>query len=436
MKQIILLLSFFAFGFTLISLFTAASISTPVDNAVVIPDSIQQIFEKSCIECHNSNSKNKRSRKKLEFDRLMNFKTYQIVGKMVDVAEVIVRNDMPPRRFVKKHPEKALTYKDRQLLVKWVNELTEQPKRAQVTFDSQLDELNSQIAKSLTLHNKSTIAVLDFSDTLGNITNLGRYISAELSTRLYFVGEKKVFNRQHINEIVKNSKLSFTGPIDDTIAMKIGKLLGVDAIAYGFLDNEGSVINVNTRLLSADSGKVLTVASVDIPKEEKVTALFSQTVTTISEVFAKSKRPKPVPAKSLEPPVVEKGGLVFELLNAHLEDSAVVCVLKITNPGENHKEFQMRAWFKEDGNTVVYDDLGNAYYISAAKFDNKMVTEMFNVHKTSKTIYAGTSLNLEIHFKDAEYSPKKAKKIKVLKIISEIEPWYTVEFLNVPLNKD
>ncbi len=427
---------FFVLGFTLISIFTGASISTPVDNAVVIPDSIQQIFEKSCIECHNSNSNNKRSRKKLEFDRLINLKTYQIVGKMVDVAEVIVRNDMPPRRYVKKNPEKALTYKDRQLLVKWVNELTEQPRRAQVTFDSQMDELNDQIVNSLTKNKKSTIAVLDFSDSLGNITNLGRYISEELNTRLYIVGEKEVFNKQRINDIIKNSKLSITGSIDDNTAMKIGKLLGVDAIAYGFLNNEGSVIHVNTRLLSADSGKVLSVASVDIPNEKKVTTLFSQNVTTISEVFAKSKRPKPVPTKPKKPPLVEKGGLTFELLGARLEDSAVVCVLKITNPGENHKEFQMRAWFKEDGNTVIYDDSGNAYYISAAKFDDKMVTQMFNVHKTTKTIYAGTTLNLEVHFKDENTSPKNAKKISSLKIISEIEPWFTVEFNNIPLKKN
>jgi len=435
MKQFIPIFSVMVSGIILIYLFTAASITAPSDEVFIIPDSVRKILEKSCIECHNSRSKNKRALKKLDFDELNNIKTYQIIGKMVNVAEVVVNNDMPPRRFIKKYPGKALTYKDRQIIVNWVNELTAQPRQALVTLDSQLEDLVIRSANFLYENQKSNLAVLEFFNQEGNFTKLGRYISDELTTRLFYTEGLKVKERHAINNLLLQNQMVPTDTITGESAKKLGEILDVDAIIYGTIADLPSSVRLSSRLISSDSGQVISEISVDIPKDEKVGFLLSEIIEKPFDLHTPKKSTKP---KSVEPaplPFVEKGGFIFELVDASVVDSTLLCRFKVTNPGDNHKDFRMRAWFKEAGNTVAIDDSGKEYYISAAKFDGKLVKEMFNVHKTIKTIYAGTTLNLEISFKDENSSPKNATKISSLKIISEIEPWFTVEFRNIPLKK-
>lgn len=91
-----------------------------------VPDDVQQIIDKSCIGCHNSDSKNIKGKGKLKFDELPSMKLYKQVGKLADIAEVTAEGDMPPSKFLKNYPDREPTAEERQKVADWANEMAKQ----------------------------------------------------------------------------------------------------------------------------------------------------------------------------------------------------------------------------------------------------------------------------------------------------------------------
>jgi TolB-like protein len=146
--------------------------------------------------------------------------------------------------------------------------------QAQATLDQRMGELSKQISDGLTENQKQTIAVVEFADLRGNVTDFGRFISEELITRLYQTKKFKVIERQLLNKVVAEQKLSLTGVIDKTSAQKLGSLLGVDAIASGTISDLGKTLKVNARLIGTSTAEVFAVAQTEITKDDSVMALM------------------------------------------------------------------------------------------------------------------------------------------------------------------
>ncbi|MEN8187911.1 MAG: heme-binding domain-containing protein [Bacteroidota bacterium] len=88
-------------------------------NQIDIPEDVQAIIDNSCYGCHNTESKNTKGKKKLEFDALNSLKKYKVIGKLTEITEVVSENEMPPEKFLNKYPEKALTEEQKSILINW-----------------------------------------------------------------------------------------------------------------------------------------------------------------------------------------------------------------------------------------------------------------------------------------------------------------------------
>ncbi len=260
------------------------------------------------------------------------------------------------------------------------------------TLDSALGELVDQIVLSLSQNQKSKIAVIEFSDIQGEITNLGKYLAEELTTRLYRTGKFEVVERQLLNKVIQEQQLGLTGYIDDNTAVSLGQILGVDAIASGSITDLGVYVKVNARLISSDSGKVFSVASVKIPKDETVCMLLEQTYESKDITESKNQTPKN--------PIVEKEGLKFELIEARMSDRTVIIKIKITNTTEDDIIFGMIIGFdNKKYTTMIYDGSGNEYIISGIKLGNKFRSFKNSVSQyagAETKIIAGISVNMEL----------------------------------------
>ncbi|HYE75493.1 MAG TPA: CsgG/HfaB family protein, partial [Blastocatellia bacterium] len=104
---------------------------------------------------------------------------------------------------------------------------------AQAGLEQRVSDLGQKISTGLTENQKRTIAIVEFSDLRGNVTDFGRFLAEELITKLYETRKFKVIERQLLNRVMAEQKLSLAGVVDPTSAQKLGKLLGVDAIASG-----------------------------------------------------------------------------------------------------------------------------------------------------------------------------------------------------------
>ena len=112
-----------ALGFGLIS-FTFQTKDSGVksanaDDKFEIPENVQQVIDKSCYGCHNSESPNEKGVKKLQWDKLGEMKTHKLVGKLADIADVTANSDMPPEKFLAKKPEATPTAVEKKILSEW-----------------------------------------------------------------------------------------------------------------------------------------------------------------------------------------------------------------------------------------------------------------------------------------------------------------------------
>ena len=88
-----------------------------------IPVEVQAVIDKSCVMCHNSDSKNSAAKLHISFDKLKNgeYSVGKVVGKLNGIIEVLDEGSMPPGKFIENNPQKKLTDIEKNLLRDWAN---------------------------------------------------------------------------------------------------------------------------------------------------------------------------------------------------------------------------------------------------------------------------------------------------------------------------
>jgi len=93
--------------------------------AFSIPENIQKILEKSCVGCHNSKSKSKKSKMKFNIDKLTNgkYSEKKIASKLRKIVKLVNTDNekkmMPPKKFLNHYPERTLTEDEKTTLTNW-----------------------------------------------------------------------------------------------------------------------------------------------------------------------------------------------------------------------------------------------------------------------------------------------------------------------------
>ncbi len=125
----IITLSVFTLAIAFLMSFTIPekeTIATPEGDKFEIPSDIQDIFDKSCFGCHNTDTKNDKGKKKLMIDKLANLSKAKLVGKLDGIVEAVKENEMPPEKFLEKFPENKLTKEEAKKLMDWANNSAEE----------------------------------------------------------------------------------------------------------------------------------------------------------------------------------------------------------------------------------------------------------------------------------------------------------------------
>jgi TolB-like protein len=196
------------------------------------------------------------------------------------------------------------------------------PELAHASLDDQISALSNKISQEMTEQKKHTIAVIEFADLQGNVTDFGRFLSEELITKLFESGKFKVIERQLLNKVIAEQRLNLTGMVDPESAKKLGKLLGVDAICSGTIADLGQSLEINARLISTQTGEIVAVASTKIFKDESVLNLLSKGKGgTVSAPLAQSSEAAPSSEAKTPPTKVAelKPGTKLEFQDVYFE---------------------------------------------------------------------------------------------------------------------
>lgn len=122
MKKLSILLAALFFGGLLLNFTFIQSEANIIygDDALNMSEDVKGVIDNSCYGCHNTETKNEKGLKKLNFDSFgSEYSNIKSAGKLKEIANVVNDNDMPPAKYLDHYPEKALSEKQKSLISEW-----------------------------------------------------------------------------------------------------------------------------------------------------------------------------------------------------------------------------------------------------------------------------------------------------------------------------
>jgi len=156
---------------------------------------------------------------------------------------------------------------------------------AALAYEKEIKGLATTIANDMSRMGTQRIAVVDFTNLQGRVTQLGRLIAEDISIEL--VNSKsdfQVIDRTHMNTILRELSLSSSDLFDPKRAGEFGKLARADAILTGSVTPFGDTIRVNLKVISTKSGRVISGARRSIVKTKAISSLLERDIETRQRV--------------------------------------------------------------------------------------------------------------------------------------------------------
>ena len=139
-------------------------------------------------------------------------------------------------------------------------------------------EKPDQISKDFKTDDMPYIAVFTFEDSEyeDDQIDLGKTFSEMLTTALIQTNRFQVLERSQLDKILEEQALGLTGAIDDETAVDVGELIGIDAVVVGSSRYFDGQIEIDGRMVDAQSGKAHLAASVSAEDESDLRQASSE----------------------------------------------------------------------------------------------------------------------------------------------------------------
>jgi TolB-like protein len=229
------------------------------------------------------------------------------------------------------------------------------PVFATTDFDKEIDQLSGNLAEKIATAGKKKIAVVDFTDLDGSVTELGRFLAEEFSTALAGTGKGfTVVDRIHLKTLLKEHNLSSTGLIDQNTIRQLGKIAGVDALVTGSLTPLGESVRINVKVLDIETAAVIEANRGNIAMTDAIKSLMVKGINLPASPGSGSII-TPIKTRVETVQKVEEQNFVFEAIACKVSGKTVTFSFFITN---KDKDRGIRIYLR---NTSLYDEYGNEY---------------------------------------------------------------------------
>ena len=140
-----------------------------------------------------------------------------------------------------------------------------------------VEQLARDLGNSVPEGRMLTVAVSDFPDLQGGVSDLGRYVSERLVTRLSARPEKfRVIERRRLDQVLSELRFNLTDLVDPAKAEQLGKMLGAQAIVVGTLSDLGNNVDIDARIIEIGTSSTLPGVSVTLSKDDTVRQLLER----------------------------------------------------------------------------------------------------------------------------------------------------------------
>jgi TolB-like protein len=170
-----------------------------------------------------------------------------------------------------------------------------------LAYEKEIGELSAAIAENIAKSGKTLVAVVDFTDLQGNVTELGRFIAEEFSVALAGAGKGfQVMDRAHLNRILQEHKLIAAGIIDPATVSQLGPIARVEALVTGTITPFEENVWVFVKVADARTAKLISACTGNIPKTGVITELLGKGMETVSDAAIPTPTPTSTPKDKLK----------------------------------------------------------------------------------------------------------------------------------------
>lgn len=227
------------------------------------------------------------------------------------------------------------------------------------SYEKEIKNISQDLAKKIEEAGKKSVAIVDFNDLQGNVMELGRFLSEELSVAISISSKGfEVVDRLHLKALLKEHKLSFTGLINKKSAQKLGQIAGVDALITGTITPFGDSVRVTVKILDINTAKLIGAVTANIPKTKAIEELLERGIGEGFQVDPGGTATSTNPSWRKS---VEVDGFIFKPGVCRRKGSNVICTVSFMNNGNEDREIEI--WARSDFPGCLVDNLGNKYKI-------------------------------------------------------------------------
>lgn len=297
-------------------------------------------------------------------------------------------------------------------------------------YEKEIEQLSSEMAGKIAGKGKKTIAVVDFTDLEGNVTQLDRMVAEDFSVALAGAGKGfKVIERTHINRIIKEKKLSETGLIDTDTVRKLGKFIAVDALVTGTVTPFGDNMRVTVKILDTETAELIDGLTGTLAKTKAVDELLGKGISSEPAASASTGETKQIGDKKGAMSQVVKD-ILFEVQECKLSGNALTCRTTATNKKDD-RNIRVYSRSSDQYRSRMFDNLSNEQNVSSIEFANKESDSSYVEHM----LVSGVQTRLDFIFEGID---SKANKLALLEITcKEIESdnVFKVQFRDIPISR-
>lgn len=123
----------------------------------------------------------------------------------------------------------------------------------------------------------SKITVADFIGPGDEIFAFGEHLSDKLGVSLFSAHIFPEFmERKQLRQVLNSLKLEHGGYFDQSSVKKFGKMIGVDGMVIGTIEDLGSVVDLTTKIVESETGRIIGMADVQLIKDQLVLSLIKK----------------------------------------------------------------------------------------------------------------------------------------------------------------
>ncbi len=174
-------------------------------------------------------------------------------------------------------------------------------KATSLSLNDALSKMGDELSSAVPESGKLRVAVIDFPDLTGRSLPICSYWSEALTGELTGKERLEVVERRMLDKIMKEQNLQMSD-LTTSNQLEVGRILEVDWIVTGTITDLGAEIEVNGRVLSVNTGKVVSASKVRVGRLE-VSSLLIEVAPKATEKPA----PATVPLSPSGRPAVPSG---------------------------------------------------------------------------------------------------------------------------------